>query len=267
MLAIFWRTLKDRRTLLIIYCLSSIALLWMYVALFPSIREQSASLEAMMKNYPQSFMKAFNFDIKAFTTLEGFISTEQFSFVWPILVTFMMVGYAGYAIAGEIESGTIEVLLAQPISRAKLFLGRYFAGLFILIVFTIFSIFAAIPIAKIYGISIKGENFVTMALLSFMFALSIYSIGMFASAVFSDKGKVFFITGVTLVAMYVLNILSSLKDSLADLKYASFFYYFNPGKALVYNEIVHEAYFVFIGISILLTFVGFMIFLKRDITT
>ncbi|MDZ7586371.1 MAG: ABC transporter permease subunit, partial [Patescibacteria group bacterium] len=247
MWTVFWRTIKDRRVLLLIYCLASVALLWMYIALFPAFKEQSASMEQLIKSYPESFMKAFNFDIKSFTTLEGYLSTEQFSFMWPIMTIFMLVGFAGAALAGEIESGTIEVLLSQPLSRMKLFISRYLVGFTMLVIFVAISIFAAIPLSEAYNISFKTENFVTVAILGFMFGLSIFSIAMFLSSIFSDKGKVFFITGGLLIVMYVLNILAAIKESLSDLKYASFFYYFNPSKALIYNQIDHWSYLVFLG--------------------
>jgi len=267
MWTIFWRTLKDRRILLLIYTLSSIALLWMYIALFPSFKDQSASLEALIKNYPESFLKAFNFDIKSFTTLEGYLATEQFSFVWPIMVIFMTIGFSGSALAGEIEKGTIEILLSQPISRAKLFFSRYLAGLLMLILFVIFSVFSVLPLSLAYNISFSSENFMTMAVLGLMFSAAIYSIGIFLSSVFSDKGKVFFISGGLLVGMYVLNILSALKENLSDLKYFSFFYYFNPAKALIYQQIDPWAYGVFLGVTFVLTTLGLIIFSRRDIAT
>lgn len=265
MWVIISRTLKDRRVLLLIYCLGSVALLWMYIALFPAFKEQQASFEQLIKNYPESFMKAFNFDIKSFTTVEGYLSTEQFSFVWPIILIFMMVGFAGASLAGEIEKGTIEILLSGAVSRTKLFLSRYFAGLFMLIIFVVLSIFAALPLSRLYDISFSSGNFVTMAILGFMFGVSIFSIGMFLSSIFSDRGKVFFITGGLMVVMYVLNILSAIKLNLDVLKYFSFFYYFNPSKALVHNQIDHWSYLVFLGTALVLTILGLIIFQKRDI--
>lgn len=265
MWAVFWRIIKDRRTIFIVYILANIGLLWMYIALFPAFKDQSKAMADMLKAYPESFLKAFNFDIKSFNTIEGFLSTEQFSFMWPLLVILMTVGFAGTAFAGEIEKGTIEILLSQPITRLKLFMSRYLAGFFSLIIFVLFSVFAAVPIISAYNIDFKMENFLTMAILAFIFGLAIYSIGMFLSAVFSDKGKVYFITGGLLVLMYVLNIVSALKDNLSDLKYASFFYYFNPSKALINNEIDHWAYLIFLGVALVLTIFGAAWFQKRDI--
>ncbi len=265
MMAIFWRILKDKRIQILIYCLASIGLLWMYIALFPAFKDQSASLEQLIKSYPESFMKAFNFDIKSFTTVEGYLATEQYSFVYPLMVIFMLVGFAGSAFAGEIERGTIEVLISQPISRWKLFISRYLAGLLILMVFTATSVYSAIPLSRAYDISVSAEAFNKLAILAFMFALAIYSIAIMLSAIFSDRGKVFFIAGGLLIAMYVLNIISALRDSLSDLKFASFFYYFNPAKALGHNEIDKWAYLVFLGVAFICTLIGAIWFAKRDI--
>lgn len=265
MWTLIWRTIKDRKIVILVYIFSSIALLWMYVAFFPAIKDQSANLEQLLQSYPESMMKAFNFDIKSMNTIEGFIATEQFSFVWPLLVIFMLLGYSGSALAGEIEKGTIEILLSQPISRLKLYFGRYLSGFLMLVFFTFFSIFAAIPIAGLYDISVKTSHFFNFSILAFLFALSIYSLGMFLSSIFSDRGKVFFISGLFLVLMYVLNIVASIKESLADLKYASFFYYFNPSQALIYNKIDDYSYLIFLSVIVVFTILGAVVFSKRDI--
>lgn len=267
MKTIFWRILKDRQTIFLVYLLINVGLLLMYIGLFPSFRDQSVAMEQMIKSYPESFLKAFNFDIASFNSVEGFLSTEQFSFMWPLLLILMTVGFSGTAFAGEIEQGTVEILLSQPISRLKIFFSRYLAGLASLVVFTIVSIYSAVPLIRIFNIGYQFNNFTTMAVLAFLFGLAVYSIGMFLSAIFSDKGKVFFITGGILVLMYILNIVASIRESLTDLKYASFFYYFNPTKALVHNEIDHWSYLVFIGLAVILTIAGAIWFSRRDITT
>ena len=267
MWTIFTRILKDRRLLILIYTFSTVAFLWMYVGFFPSFKDQTASIEQMMSSYPESLMKAFNIDLKSFSTVEGFVATEQFSFVWPIIVIFMLVGFAGAAFSGEVEKGTVELLLAQPISRIKIFIARYLAGISMLIFFVTLSIFALMPLCKIYDIALTTDHIYSMGLLSFLFGLAIYSIAMFLSSVFSDKGKVYFISGGILVLMYVLNILAGIKENLSDLKYGSFFYYFNPTKALVYGDIDRWSYLIFLGTAVILFILSLIWISKRDVTT
>ena len=265
MRAVFWRVIKDRRNVTLIYLIVAVALIWLYVAIYPSIQAQSANFEQLLKTYPEGFLKAFNIDIKSYTTIGGYLAAEQYSFMWPIIAIFMLVGFAGTALAGEIEKGTIESLLSQPISRVKLYFGKYFAGLVILISFILLSIFSAVPILSAYNISYDLKIFVTMAILGLMFSLAIFSVSMLFSSFSSDRGRVYFLSGGLLVLMYILNIVASLKESITDLKYFSFFYYFNASKALIYNQIDHWAYLVFFGVAVVATILGAIIFSKRDV--
>ncbi|AKM82516.1 TPA: hypothetical protein DD449_01775 [Candidatus Berkelbacteria bacterium] len=264
MWSIIKRNFRDRRGSLLIYSAFSVALLWMYIALYPSFSNQTGSLEQLIASYPEGFLKAFNFDIKSFTTVEGFLATEQFSFVWPLLVILLSLSFSGSAFSGEIEDGTMQILLSQPISRLKLFFSKYLSGLLMIILFTFISIYTVIPLNMIYDIPYKSDNFFTLMILALLFAWSIYSIGIFFSSIFSKKGKVLFVTGMILVVMYVLNIISSIKDSLSDLKYFSFFYYFNPAKALVYNQVDYWSYLAFGIVIIFCSVAGLIYFNKRD---
>jgi hypothetical protein len=75
----------------------------------------------------------------------------------------------------------------------------------------------------------------------------------FFSSLFSEKGRANFIPAGILVLMYVLNIVAGLKDNLKNLKYFSFFYYYNPGKFLVYGEVDNRAWWVFLGTFLVAT--------------
>ncbi len=267
MLTIILRLLKDRRTSLIIYFIATIALLLMFIGIFPSLQSQSVDFESLLKAYPEGLKKAFNVDIKSMTTIEGFLSMEHFSLIWPVMLTFLLVSFAGGSIAGEVEKGTIETLLSGPISRTKLFFAKYFTGLIVLILFTFLSILGAIPLIEVYDISYNANNFYSMFILGLMFGWAVYSISMFFSSIFSDKGKVYALSGGLLVVMYVLNILSSFKENLANVKYASFFYYYNASEAMMFNRIDNYSYLVFIATGLVFTILALIFFTERDIST
>ncbi len=265
MLNIFWRIIKDRKISLLVYCLAMVGFLWMYVALFPSLQESFELIDAYVKTLPEGFLKAFGFETEAFRTFEGYIATEHFSFIWPIVMIILMMSFAGGAIAGEIDKGTIEIILSQPISRIKIFFSKYLASIFTLLVFVLASIASVFPMASIYDISVKTENFIKLGILGFIFGLAIFGISMLFSVIFSEKGKVYFITAGILILMYVVNIISALKENLEDLRYGSFFYYFNPTNALVHNKIDNLAYYVFLGTFVTTTILAVIWFEKRDI--
>jgi ABC-2 type transport system permease protein len=265
MFNIFLRTIKERKWTVLIYCIGVLLFLWMYIALFPTFKGQMANLEQYMKAFPESFMKAFGFEIQYFGTLEGYLASEQFSFIWPIMLIALMVSMGSSFLAGEIEKGTIAILLSQPISRIKIFLSKYLTGFFYLIIFTTVSIISIFPLARAYDITYNTERFCKLGLVSFLFGLAIFSLSMLFSALFSEKSKPTFIVVGILLVMYFINIVSGLKENLDKLKYFSFFYYFKPPEVLNHNVIDKWTWWVFLGTFVISTILALIWFKKKDI--
>lgn len=264
-MTIFWRTIRDKKLMIIIFCVAVVFLITMYIGMYPSIQKQAQNFTQVFESLKGSFMKAFNFESFDFSTVENFIAIEQFSITWPLVVLFFVLSLAGTALAGEIERGTVEIMASRPVSRLGIFWGKYLAGLFGFAIFVICSTMFTPLIARIFGISTAYHNFFTVALLGFLFGWAIFSLGMFFSAMFSERSKVYMICGGIFVGMYVINIFSSLKDSLDKLKYLSFFHYFDGQKALIHNSLDKTGIIVFIAVIIVFTAAGAWWFKKRDI--
>lgn len=262
---IFLRTIKDRKISIIIYIVASIGFMWMYIAMFPSIQDQADQFQELMKSYPQEFMKAFNIEELSFDKIEKFLAMENFSIIWPLMVIFMMISLAGAAISGEIEKGTAEIILSKPVSRLKIFIGKYLAGVFILAVFTACSVFFVAPLCTLHNVDYVMENYVHMAAIGFLFGLAVYSVALMFSAMFSERSKPYMFTGGILILMYVANIVANLKDQLKNFKYLSFFHYYNQNQALIHNNLEINSILVFAGVAIICTIVGVIYFNKRDI--
>lgn len=269
MFGVYTRMLKDKWKSLLVYITSTTAFLEMYVALYPAMKDTLKETEEFMKAFPKEFMEVFGFTPEALTfpTIESFISTEMFTLMWPIIVIIMSVSLANLSFAGDIAAGTIEVVLAQPISRIKMFISRYLSGATILAIFVWTSIYAAIPLSAMHSIEYNAEAYLYMSVLGTLFVLAVYGIAVLFSSFFSEKGKTIFATTGMLIMMYAVNIISGLYDKLDGLKYFSFFYYFNPGKALVNLEFIDYGVLIFLGVAIISPLLGTLIFNRRDIVT
>ncbi len=123
------------------------------------------------------------------------------------------------------------------------------------------------PLAAIHDIDYELVNFSNFFVFALLFGLATYSIAMFFSSIFSQKGRVYFVTAGIIILMYVANIVSALKDNLEDIKYVSYFHYFDSSQLLVHNKIDDLAYWIFIGSIVVFTAAGALIFNRRDIAT
>lgn len=262
---IFLQTIKDKKNSLIIYCLAAIGFMWMYIAMFPSMQSQAEQFQELMKSYPQAMMKAFNIEELSFDKIEKFLAMEDFSIIWPLMVAFLFISLAGNSLAGEIERGTIEIILAKPVSRTKIYFSRYFTGVFILLIFTFFSIFMVVPLCELHNVDYQFMNFFKMAVIGFLFGWAVFSLAFMFSAIFSERSKPYMFVGGILLLMYVANIIANLKESLINLKYFSFFYYYNQNQALIHNNLEQQSIVVFIIVAIICTIIGLIFFNKRDI--
>jgi len=267
MLSLIKRALKDRKYQVIFFSLGSTIFLEMYIALFPALQKQAQQMTKLLETYPESMWKAFNIDKSTLTfdKLGPYLGMEQFNFIWPILVVILVIGFANYSIANEVERGTIEILLAQPLSRLKVFFSRYLAGIINLLIFSGVTILAIFPLASMHGASIEAKGVWALFFLSFLFGWAIYGLAILGSAIFSEKGKASILVAGTLILMYVINILGGLKESLSNLKYLSFFYYYNPTLAMDKAQFVDWSIIVFAGVAIISTLVAALWFNKRDI--
>jgi ABC-2 type transport system permease protein len=118
---VFRKGLRDQRRSLIGWSIGVLLLVLLESALWPSIRNMP-DLNTFLANYPEAFRKMFN--IEDFGTGTGFVNTELFSLMLPILFIIFGVGRGARAIAGEEERGTLNVLLVTPVSAVRLVLAQ-----------------------------------------------------------------------------------------------------------------------------------------------
>ncbi|MFH1426370.1 MAG: ABC transporter permease subunit [Candidatus Kerfeldbacteria bacterium] len=265
MFAIFWRTLKSRKLSLIIYSMAMVLSNLMFVAMFPTILEQSANWEELTKAYPEGFLQAFGIETLSFKTLESFLGIENFSIIWPLIATIFLVSVAGGAIAYEIERGTIEIMISKPVSRTKIFFGKYLQGMLALVVFVGVSVFSVIPLAMLYDLEYNLDSYLAYGLIGLLFGWAIFSMTMMFSAFFSERSRPYMLTGGLLTGMYILNIILQFKEELDFLKYFTFFHYLDYNVVFLDAKIEWLSIAVFAGVAIATTAAGMYWFNRRDI--
>jgi ABC-2 type transport system permease protein len=263
---ITFRELKDRKWSLLAYCLGSLLLLWIYAATFKSSQASAQQLLEVVKGYPKGFLDAFGLNNLASNSIEVYLNAKHFSFIWPLLAIILALSRAGSQFAGEIQAGTMGLLLALPLKRWQIFIAKYATGLLTIVVFTLISVFGIIPLASAYDIPTHFHVLVGAWVLTTLFMGTVYAVSVVVSAWVSDKGRVYAIVSAVLMLTYVANIIALLDDKLSGLKYYSLFYYFNTAEVLDTGHITTRSLAVF-GLTIVIaTVVAAWRFSRRDIS-
>ncbi len=92
--------------------------------LFDSVTEIEG-LEALLRSYPEEIMGFFG-DLVAITTPQGYLDIYYFGYL-TVIVGIFAVGAAAGLLSGDEERGTLDLIMAHPISRSALFWGRVLA--------------------------------------------------------------------------------------------------------------------------------------------
>ena len=117
--SVFTKTLRDLRRGFAWWCVGLIGLVSMMIAVYPTVRD-NPSLNKLVQDYPEA-LKAFiafggSLD---YVSGAGYLGSELFSFMIPLLFLVAAIGNGAGSLAGEEERGTLEFLLAHPVSRTR----------------------------------------------------------------------------------------------------------------------------------------------------
>ena len=121
------RLVRDRRWSTLWWALGFVGLTFFTVALYPSIKDQP-SIEELLADMPDAFKSAIGYQQSVpLSSPAGYLHARLFSTLVPLLAVVFGIGAGARAIGGSEEAGTLELLLANPVTRSRVLLERYLA--------------------------------------------------------------------------------------------------------------------------------------------
>ncbi len=258
--------LKDEIIWLVFWIFGMGAYIGFVVVIYPEFGDTFAS---MMFNTPimKLFMGQFAPDLMNSSSLDAFLGMEFFAW-FGILAGFFPLIFASETIAGETEKGTMDILLAQPISRSRLLLGKFAAIVILLAVLCIacFTIMvAAVALYLPQSPSIFG--YACTFLNGYLLLLVITAFGFLCSALVGSQ-RASLSVSITVVILFFI-----FYEGLSAFKIAPWFtrlipfHYANPIKTLANSHI-------YWGDNLMLTFMtaiclslALIVFQRKDIAT
>lgn len=263
--AIFWQTVRNRRTSWMIYSVIGLLSLLLYLATFPAVQSISADYNKILATMPKALLQAFNIS-QSSLTLMGYLTSKHFGLVWPVMMIFLMTSYSGGAMAKEIDTRSMGLLLSLPVSRLRLYLVRVLAGATGLAVFVILTEAVTWPLAKLFNFTLLASDIINLGILGFCFGLAILGLGMMFSSLVSESGKSAGAMAGLVLAMYIINIVAQLDSKLKDAKFISLFHYFLPGSVVDGGHLDMVSLAVLIGVGVAAAAVGAWVFVRRDVS-
>lgn len=261
-----WRMVRDRRRSAGWWLLGALAMVAFLMAMYPSVRGQT-QLEELMASMPEAFRGMVGYDAAIpMTSPAGYLQGRQFSLLMPIMLVVFAVGVGAQAIGGLEESGRLEPLLANPVTRGRVAGERYLAAVVLLAVLVVGFAAATLVLGPAFG-ALDGVSIVGMfgaCAAAGALALLHLSIAYLVGAGTGRRGPAVGVAAAVAFAGYLVYSLLSVVNALAPLRYATPWYWYLQRNMLA-GGVPAAAIGAPLGVALVLFGVGWVLFCRRDL--
>jgi len=261
MRTIFRYTLSRFRGQILGWGISLLLLGLMLMWFYPSIAEQQESFEQLLEIYPPE-LSAFFGDLSAMVTPEGFLSIEYFSYMPLILGIFAVLMGSGLLVSDE-ENGTLDLVLAHPVSRTALFFGRLIA--FVVATLAILAIsWLGLVLGTVATSLNLGWGEMALPFLSVLAMLLLFgALALLLSMLLPSRRLAAMTAGLVLVASFFITGLARIIEDLETAAKFSPLNYYQSGEAM--NGLNQEWFWGLVAFAVLFALLAWWRFLRRDV--
>jgi ABC-2 type transport system permease protein len=236
------------------------------VSVYPTVHS-NPSLNKLAEDYPEALQAFIAFGGAVdYASAAGYLGIELFSLMVPLLLLVASIGTGAGAIAGEEERGTLELLLANPVSRTKVVLEKAAA-----LVCEIAGLGVVLWLALWIGalaadMDISAGHLAAATLSAVLLALAYGSVAILLGAATGRHAVAVGLTAAAAVAAYLVNGLAPLVSALEVPQKLSPFYHYAAGDPLRHGlSLGHLA--VLAAIAVAATALAPWFFGRRDLAT
>jgi ABC-2 type transport system permease protein len=263
MFTIFRNALSRYRGQILGWGLSLAALCLLMTSFYHTIASQKDQYMKILEGYPKEMLAFFGTsDAMEMFTPAGYLNLEYFSYMTIIIGIFAILAGSGM-LAGDEESGIMDLVLGHPVSRTALFIGRLLAFLVATIGILVLNWIG-------FLISIPGSGLGLNALeigrpfISLFAELMIFgTLALVLSMLLPSRRMAAMTSGILMVASFFITALAQLDENLETLAKISPLNYYQGGMAI--DGLKWGWVAGLLGISFLFVVIAWRRFERRDI--
>ena len=255
------KTLRDQRRALIGWGIGLAVTALMYAAFYPSVKESAADLNAYLEKLPEALRELLGGD---YTSPAGYLRSELFSILGPVLFLVFTVGAGARAIAGEEEDGTLDLLLSTPVRRRHVVLDKFVAMVVTATALAALVWVTVIAVGPPFDLTLPVLDVAAACLMLLLVGAAFGSISLAVGSATGHRALAYGVTGGFAVFSFVVNVLAPAVKALRPLRPLSPFRWYLDPDPLVHG--VHAAnVVVLVAITIVGLVVALLTFERRDL--
>jgi ABC-2 type transport system permease protein len=257
----FTKSLYDARRSLLGWTLAIVAVGVMYASFWPTM--QTPEMTRAMEAYPEGLLEALNYS--DLTSAAGYLGSSVYGLLVPLLVAVFAIAAGTRAVAGDEDAGTLDLVLAHPVSRTGLALQRFAA-----VAIGVVLIAAVLGLAMIgLGTSVEFSGvgpaeFAAVSLHLALFGIAFGALAFALGAATGRKGAALAGSAAVAVLGYLANGVFPQVEGLAWTRNLSPFHWYLGGDPLVAG-VQAGGLLLLAGAVVVLVAAGTAAFTRRDV--
>jgi len=260
------RLVRDRRRSVLWWMVGIVALVLFTVSLYPSLKGEE-SLNEVIEQMPEAIRSMFGLDTAIpLTSAPGYLQGRLFGSLLPLLLIVFGVGLGARAIAGAEQEGTLELLLANPVTRRTVVLERYLAMVGMLAalaaVFAVALLVLGAPFGALEDVPMTGLAGAVGGV--FGIALLHATVAFGVGAATGRRAWALSSATVLAVAGYLFQGLLNLTDALRPIRFVLPWHWY-LGRNMLAQGVAPDAIIVPLVLSAVIFAGGAAAFLRRDL--
>jgi ABC-2 type transport system permease protein len=257
-------TLRESQTLIAAACFYIVAIGLLVGLIFPAmtaidlrsyVGNSAVGSLLGMRSLPES-------------TFATYLAVELYSSIFLLLFGGVLAYAAGASIARNVEDGTIDLALARPVSRTRLYLEKWAALLIGMAAILGVSLLTGWVDTLIFpGATLNWPWFLLGHLELVSLLLFVVGVGLLFSAAASAARTAGGAAAAVVVVGYLAQTFGTASDRLSFLKYLGPYFYAPAGQVMVEQRWAGTWQFLIpLTVGVLAGLAGLVVFLRRDIT-
>ena len=218
-------------------------------------------IDELLKGYPPE-MLAFFGSMTEFTTPWGYLDTEYFTLM-NLIIGIFAIGACVNLIVGDEEKGLLDLVLAYPISRSRIYWCRLLGFLIVIVAILLVSWLSLVIPSNAYGFDLTPIEFLRPFISLFANSMLFSTFALLLSLIMPSTRIAGMLSGALMVLNFLMIGLSNINPDLEPfMKYTPMYYYQggNAIKGLEWGWVIG-----LLTASLLFALLAWTPFLKRDI--
>lgn len=257
------KTLYDKRWFIVGWSAVMFFMVFLVVTFYPSL-SQSNAFDALAGSVPEQF-KALIGDADSFHTLKGYLATQLYDIRVPLLLMILALVLAQGFAGGDEEKGSLRTLITTPLSRGRILWERWVAGVIIIGVTVIATVLGTYISALIINESVPGDMIWRLALMSWLFGVSAFSITYAVGSAWGKRGLMMAVGLTVTFGSFIISSFAKSVDWLESFKYASLLNYYDTTSIKDGSFNIGDIW-ILLSIIAIFMLIAQLLFRRRDVS-